>query len=828
MSQGEMEYLYEESQRQHRVAEQRRRAHPKNATIKAFERIKGKSPADVQKRVAIIENAPINDVLHYRDENGQNLLQEYFSLPDEAPIVRAIIRKCGTADIRNSDGETPLHYHVHHSHVKMCTLLLDAGADVNATDNVGRTPVMKMFDNHDILKVLVDSGRCNFDARCHKGRTVLFYLAACDEPYFAQTKVLPLMKDPSNIDVTALMACASLGSKGNCFARDILRRLKDDAPLGRIGDDKGFTPFQLALREEGSLATTFIENAFVQKRYRDYMAVHYLKEAVTYGKMEQLKGILKGYAEYMRGQAASGFVVYDGSGRSTKQTKTDSVLENINYRPVGGRHCPLNVLCCALSSRQTNDEGAKTTDTIRLLLEHGANPNGVTWPVPSLTREGDPTKQNASLKSYEKPPATKGSEAADMDALCLEVPIYAAIKHGNTAAAKLIMNTPGFDPSGAVPFYSTNQGNRPLPIAFAIKSGQLEIARDLLAIPTSPVDGGLYDALEQIGSFDAAGMSSHGMQLLQMLSRNKDPTLESQRLTTLEREIAFAILERSKIAERPLSLHSHEINRRLLEMGKAVVRSNGPANEEMTPFIRLVSQPCTPWKNLDRLASIRLLHANGTANIDAANASTGRTALFHAVLIAWPAAVKLLLACGANKNHVDAKGYTALEAWQEHLAVRERSKGCTPCEFWYLVEYEENIIHLMAPSAEAAETIIRVAAEITSGRRKPFMLNDARRAGYDLSRLHLVPPNFPPPASSRTAADEVNENPAASAATSFDSTQLTCNNPVPRDFSSTTSYASTSESGSSGDDSRQSSQERGNNVPQKHAGMKRSRSVESS
>ena len=124
--------------------------------------------------------------------------------------------------------------------------------------------------------------------------------------------------------------------------------------------------------------------------------------------------------------------------------------------------------------------------------------------------------------------------------------------------------------------------------------------------------------------------------------------------------------------------------------------------------------------------------------------------------------------------------------------------------------------------------LVSVAAEITSGRRKPFMLNDARRAGYVLSRLHLVPPNFPPPASSRTAADEVNENPAASAATSFDSTQLACNNPVPRDFSSTSSYSSTSESGSSGDDSRQSSQERGNNVPQKHAGMKRSRSVESS
>ena len=372
----------------------------KNATIKAFERIKGKSPADVQKRVAIIENAPINDVLHYRDENGQTLLHEYYSLPDEAPIVRAIIRKCGTADIRNSDGATPLHYSVRSSRLSMFTLLLDGGADVNATDNAGRTPVMKMYDECDILKVLVDSGRCNFDARCHKGRTALYYLTTRDEPNFAR-RLLPHMKDPSNIDVTALMACLAKGCKGNGLARDILQHLKDDAPLGRIGDEeKGFTPFQLALRKD-LLVSTFLENAFVQKRYRDYMAVHYLKEAVTYGKMEQLKGILKGYTEYMRGCTVS---------------QTDFVLENINYRPVGGRHCPLNVLCCALSPRFINDDGSSQgtkTDMVRLLLEHGANPNGLAWPVPSLAREGDLTKQNASLKSYEKPPATKGSEAAD-------------------------------------------------------------------------------------------------------------------------------------------------------------------------------------------------------------------------------------------------------------------------------------------------------------------------------------------------------------------------------------------------------------------------------
>jgi ankyrin repeat protein len=50
-------------------------------------------------------------------------------------------------------------------------LLLDAGADVNSTNNRGQTPLMlaKMNENNDLVKILLDHGATN-TANSHKNR----------------------------------------------------------------------------------------------------------------------------------------------------------------------------------------------------------------------------------------------------------------------------------------------------------------------------------------------------------------------------------------------------------------------------------------------------------------------------------------------------------------------------------------------------------------------------------------------------------------------------------------------------------------------------------
>jgi ankyrin repeat protein len=108
--------------------------------------------------------------------------KEYLKLApnaDDAEKVKSLVNKLEyefeQSNVRNNLGETPLHEAVKFSQKEKVELLIAKGADIEAKDSLGMTPLHWAFimgKNNDIIEVLIAKG-ANINARLNNGKTLL-------------------------------------------------------------------------------------------------------------------------------------------------------------------------------------------------------------------------------------------------------------------------------------------------------------------------------------------------------------------------------------------------------------------------------------------------------------------------------------------------------------------------------------------------------------------------------------------------------------------------------------------------------------------------------
>jgi ankyrin repeat protein len=82
------------------------------------------------------------------------------AMDGELIVVQTALEKGANPNAKDNIGRTPLHYAAREGHVEIVKLLLERGADPNAKDNTGLMPLhMAALRGHvDVVRVLLEHG----------------------------------------------------------------------------------------------------------------------------------------------------------------------------------------------------------------------------------------------------------------------------------------------------------------------------------------------------------------------------------------------------------------------------------------------------------------------------------------------------------------------------------------------------------------------------------------------------------------------------------------------------------------------------------------------
>ena len=186
-------------------------------------------------------------------------LQHFFDAAENGDLqaVRWLIANGADVNAKNNDGWTPLLYAARKS-AEVAKLLIDNGAEVNAKDEDGRTPLLYAAGNNaaEVAKLLIDNG-ADVNAKNKKGRTPLHWAAG--ENAAAVAKLLidngAEVNAKSNGGVTSLHAAAFKN------AAAVAKLLIDKGANIEAKDNDGDTPLSdAAYWNRAAVAKLLIDN----------------------------------------------------------------------------------------------------------------------------------------------------------------------------------------------------------------------------------------------------------------------------------------------------------------------------------------------------------------------------------------------------------------------------------------------------------------------------------------------------------------------------------------------------------------------------------------
>jgi ankyrin repeat protein len=186
----------------------------------------------------------VSRFVRYRYFTGGELLHLVSELGHEA-VVKLLLGKGANVDAADKDGRTPLSYAAESGHEAVVKLLLEKGANVDAADKYGRTPLLiaARIGHEVVVRLLLEKGD-NVNAVDKDGRTPLSYAAGNGH----EAVVKLLLEKQANVNAadeyggTPLLYAAGSG-------REVVVKLLLEKGANMDAADKyGRTPLLIAAR----------------------------------------------------------------------------------------------------------------------------------------------------------------------------------------------------------------------------------------------------------------------------------------------------------------------------------------------------------------------------------------------------------------------------------------------------------------------------------------------------------------------------------------------------------------------------------------------------